>query len=176
MGIVGACALGLILFGVISTFNSFSNDQDSSSIIVAIAPNNSYEYMNVGDDPISDERTDYLIKEAMDGKGDNITIDNGAIYGKNVTIKDLSLYGTPITLAYFKENNTPPFDGNTFSAIAKFSLVVSYLKLSASLIAYDVASGSLTKEEGEKKIKAKIETQLKDFKKQYPEVTVYWNY
>lgn len=172
--IVGLIFLGLII-GSLYIISSNSTEKASSGIIVAIAPNGTYEYISIGDDPIPDERMEYLTKEAMNGKGDNITITNGTIYGEKVTIKDLSIYRTPITLAYFKGNNTPPFDGDTFSAIVKFSYVVATLRLTESTIDYQVAIGSLTTEEGEKKSKNQIEQSLNDFKEKFPEITVSWD-
>lgn len=158
--------LGTVIYVYIGS-NSDDNDSDTPSIVVAIAPNGTYEYYAM-DSSLSTEESKSIIKNGMNTKEKGV---NGTIYGEKVTVKSLVVSNYTVTLGYFQDNNYN-YNESTLTSIANFEYQVSIAESSKALANYKVSQGYITSEESQKEIEDTKERLLKE--NEYG-VVVYWN-
>lgn len=158
--------LGTIIYVYIGS-NSDDNESNTPSIIVAIAPNGTYEYYAT-DSSLSTEKTKSIIKNALNTKEKGV---NGTIYGEKVTVKSVVINNYTVTMGYFQDKNYN-YNESTLTSIANFEYQVAISKSSKALYNYRVSQGTMTNEEAQKEIQDTKERLLKE--NEYG-VIVYWN-
>lgn len=158
-------AMGL---SFISSVEEEEYNPPKSFIYVAISPDGSYEFYKGGEEYISDERAEFLIKKAMENKNGSESFEV-MIDEIDVKIEDhTEILGTGVTLAYFKED--PVIDDSLFTTIAEATLIRSEIRLLKAYIRNQVLRGEMTEEEGRKKINELVSSSIKDSKKDYPRI------
>lgn len=157
---------GTIIYVYIGS-NSNDNESDTPSIIVAIAPNGTYEY-HATDSSLSTNEAKSIIKNASNTKEKGV---NGTIYGEKVTVKSVVINNYTVTIGYFQDDNYN-YNESTLTSIANFEYQVAIAESSKALGSYKVSQGLITSEEAQKEIQDTKERLLKE--NEYG-VVVYWN-